>query len=72
MECCVGVSIETVLQVVKFYTVDVLKKNFKKLTFRTLVLRRSECMSYKQRGDVKKYNAMTQVCKKQMETKGQR
>ena len=40
MECCVGVSTETVLQVVKFYTV--VKKNFKKLTFRTVVLRQSE------------------------------
>ena len=40
MECCVGVSTETVLQVVKFYTV--VKRNIKlKLTFRTVVLRRS-------------------------------
>ena len=48
MECCVGVSTETVLQIVKFYTV--VKKNFKKLTFWTVVLRRGECMSYKYRG----------------------
>ena len=40
MECCIGVSTETVLQVVKFYTV--VKKNYKRLTFRTVVLRRSE------------------------------
>ena len=31
MECCVGVSTETVLQVVKFYTV--VKKNFKNWRF---------------------------------------
>ena len=40
MECWVGGSTETVLQVVKFYTV--VKNNFKKLTFRTVVLRLSE------------------------------
>ena len=39
MECCVGVFIETVLQVVKFYTVV---NDFKKLTFRTVVIRRSQ------------------------------
>ena len=36
MECCIGVSTETVLQVVQFYTV--VKKNFKNLTFQTVVL----------------------------------
>ena len=40
MEYCVGVSTETVLQMVTFYT---LKKITLKLTFRTIVLRRSEC-----------------------------
>ena len=38
MECCVGVPTATVLQIVTFYTVA--KKNFKKLTFRSVVLRR--------------------------------
>ena len=38
-------NILTILQVVKFYTV--VKKILKKLTFRTVVLRRSECMSHK-------------------------
>ena len=56
MECCVGVSTEivlqiintlililmlAVLQIVKFYTVV---ERVLKLTFRTVVLRRSECM----------------------------
>ena len=36
MECCVVVSIETVSQVVKFYTIVNFKKNLKKLTFRTV------------------------------------
>ena len=40
MECCVGVSTKRVLRLVKFYTVA--KKNLKKLTFRTVVLLRSE------------------------------
>ena len=31
MECCVGVPTETVLQVIKFYTV--VKKNFKNIVF---------------------------------------
>ena len=39
MECCVGVSTETVLQKDKFYTA--VKRIFK-LAFRTVVLRRSE------------------------------
>ena len=39
MECCVGVSTETVLQIDTFYTV--VRRIFK-LTFRTVVLRRSE------------------------------
>ena len=38
MKCCIGVSSETVLQVVKFYSV--VKKNLKKLTFRTVFLHR--------------------------------
>ena len=46
MECCGSVSIETVLQVVKFYTVVNWKKKFKKLTFRTVVLRWSKCDRY--------------------------
>ena len=33
MECCVGVSIETVLQVVKFYTVVNWEKNLKNWRF---------------------------------------
>ena len=37
MECCVGVSAETVLQIVKFYTVV---RRILKLMFRTVVLRR--------------------------------
>ena len=40
-------STETVLQVVKFYTVA--KKNLKKLTFRTVVLRRSDIGSLRRR-----------------------
>ena len=40
---CVGVSIETVLQIVKLYTVVNEKNIFKNLTFRTVVLRRSPC-----------------------------
>ena len=43
-ECCVGVSTGTVLQIVKFYIVV---KRILKLTFRTINLHRSECMSYK-------------------------
>ena len=42
MECCVGVSTETVLQIDKFYTVLRSEKNQFKLAFRTAVLRRSE------------------------------
>ena len=45
MECCVGVSTETVLQAVKFYTV--VKKNFKKLTFRTVVIHSDEGLQSK-------------------------
>ena len=45
MECCVRVSIETVLQAIKFYTVVNWEKFFKKLTFQTVVLRQSECNS---------------------------
>ena len=33
MECCIGVYIETVLQVAHFYTVVKGEKIFKKLTF---------------------------------------
>ena len=40
MEYCICVSTETVLQVAKFYTV--VKKNLKKLTFRTVVNIHSE------------------------------
>ena len=40
MECCVVVSADTVLQIDKFYTV--VRRIFE-LTFRTVVLRRSEC-----------------------------
>ena len=36
MECCIGVSTETFLQMAKFYTV--VKRIFK-LTFRTVLLR---------------------------------
>ena len=47
MKCCVGVSIEAVLQVVnKYYTV-VNCERIKKLLFRTVVLLLSECMGYK-------------------------
>ena len=42
MEFGVGVSIETVLQVDKFYTVVNQNNFFLKLTFQTVVLHRSE------------------------------
>ena len=41
MEFCVDVSAETVLQIDTFYTVV---ERILELTFRTVVLRRSECM----------------------------
>ena len=41
MEFCICVSTETLLQVVKIYTI--VKKNFKKLLFQTVVLHQSEC-----------------------------
>ena len=43
MECCIGVSTETVLQMDKFYTV--VKRIFK-LTFQTVVLRQRESKDY--------------------------
>ena len=44
MECCIDVSTETVLQIDKFYTV--VRRIFE-VTFRTVVLRRSEWMREK-------------------------
>ena len=52
MECCVGVSTETVLQIVKFYTVV---KIILKLTFWTVVLRRIECTRDRRFIQLKRY-----------------
>ena len=73
MECCVSVSIETVLQVVQFYPV-VNEKELKKTDVSDYSrssqwlygLQIKRCLY----SDVKHDNAMREVCKKQKEIKG--